>query len=578
MRFRPVQAVWFWRYSTSAFKATYGRFPATTDSSYTKDFLQTSGSCRQAMLDALGIVGGSVDLTYRWPGGSAQGQFYEGTDRHELAWRFGDPPPPWKLFPDGDDSPLKTFPGDPSHTTPAAANTELANFEARNLDPWLVVVKLWNEPATLHLRAYLGNPPPDLAHTSTTNLPKQVQDAMAAVPGNHSCGVHKFAELPGVRADALVRSILDSLQHGPNVLLTGPPGTGKTVAMEDLRQLSENDEWVLFDPELFHDCWNTTDKRRARSAVFHSSYSYEDLVVGLLPEPAPGGGVKLVAHPGPLIELSHWTSRPTHIGLLSTDEFNRGNAAGIFGDMLALLDEDKRADVASGRPPAQVDRPYPALPLNVPANFKVNGGTVVADPLTLSTNLITVAALNSSDRSVAPIDAALRRRFAMLHVGPDYDVLARRIGLAAPTDFRAVTDPLTWNLDDARRLAISLLRKLNERIEAILGADYLLGHALLWTVEGDTPEAVATSLAKAFDERVASTLRMTFAEQDELLSGVLGAGPPPTSPPTPDARALASWTLPPSGLETLAMPRLRVASAQSLKWPLNAIALRGLLQ
>jgi 5-methylcytosine-specific restriction protein B len=111
-----------------------------------------------------------------------------------------------------------------------------------------------------------------------------------------------------------------------------------------------------------------------------------------------------------------------------------------------------------------------------------------------------------------------------------------------------------------------------------LGVDFLLGHALLWDVGGATAAAAVASLCAAFDERVAGTLRMTFADQDEPLAAVLGAGPPPTSTTSPShGSQVAQWVAPPSALEAVAPPRLRVGLTQELSW-LDAVeAFRALL-
>src|SRR4029079_11577557 len=116
--------------------------------------------------------------------------------------------------------------------------------------------------------------------------------------------------------------------------------------------------------------------------------------------------------------------------------------------------------------------------------------------------------------SVAPLDAALRRRFAILRVGPDAAVLAAHLGVDeadGTTAFAPSTnDPAEWTATDVKTLALILLVKLNPRIAAVLGDDFLLGHALLWPVGDASDEEVRSALCSAFDERIAATLRLTF--------------------------------------------------------------------
>jgi 5-methylcytosine-specific restriction protein B len=180
--------------------------------------------------------------------------------------------------------------------------------------------------------------------------------------------------------------------------------------------------------------------------------------------------------------------------------------------------------------------------------------------LTLPSSLRIVAALNSSDRSVAPLDAALRRRFAILRVDPDYDALAARLGVPVPPVPFALPATLTsWTPEQARQLALAVLRGLNRRLAAVLGEDFLLGHAVFWNVSGTTAEQVVESLSLAFDEQVVGTLRLTFADQDEQLAAVLavaaggaaaGAGGP----------VLAAWEPPDPAVAAVAERRLRITS------------------
>jgi 5-methylcytosine-specific restriction protein B len=583
-----VEAVWVWRFTTAPFKATYGRLGGDGSTTYSKDYLQASGECAAALGDVFQrSAGETINLGFLWPGGEREGKLFEAADfssngRLELRWETNNAPAPWKLYPVADQSPLKTFIGDPTLTTAAAANLEFEHLKAMDLDPWLIVVKLYGEPDILHVRAYLGNPPPDLVHTATAQLPTVVVSAMASVPTNGGCAVARIPFGAAPRAQKIVDRVLDALTRGPNVLLVGPPGTGKTVALEDLRDLFENGaSSVLFDPAKIHDAWSESagaPTGKVRTIVFHPSYSYEEFVIGLYPVPAASGnGVDLQPRPGPLLSLGHWASEVPNAGLLIVDEFNRGNAAAIFGDMLALLDKEKRQDMVTGQPGASIDRPYPGLSVDVLNEFATAAGTSVPEQLRLPLSLWLVAAMNSSDRSVAPLDAALRRRFSIVRVEPDYTVLADRLGISTSSSFAPPDDPTAWTPDDVSRLALALLRRLNEKIEVVLGADFLLGHSLLWDVHGSDAESAVISLCAAFDERVASTLRMTFADQDEPLAAVLGAGPPPVAGGTTSGSQIAYWLLPPADLEAVAPPRLRIRLTREFGWIEAANALRALL-
>ena len=588
MTAEPVAGLFLWRLDEDTpFKAVYGRVSGST--TYTKDYLQLRRAECSVLLDRVmgRQEGTTLAVTYQWPGGSTTGELRAATDhdpaagnyRLQLAWPTDNAPAPWQLGDPTIDQ-VVTVPGTPGPhgaKVQAHGDAELAGLKASNVKPWIVAVKLQGPDPILHLRAYLEAPPPGLEHLSSEQLPSVVRTYMASMPAG--CGAIEGAI---VRAPKLHRAIEDALTRSPNVLLVGPPGTGKTVALEDFRHLFESGGIALFfDPTRRHDAFaggGTSAKTKARSLVFHPSYSYEEFVLGLYPKPAPGGGVDLEPRPGPLLSLAHWAGDPGRAALLILDEFNRGNAAAIFGDTLALLDKEKRRQVGGGGLGSTIDRPYQDRTLEVLPEFTAGGTKDLPAQLSLPSSLSILAALNSSDRSVAPLDAALRRRFSIVRVDPDLDVLAHRLGARMPPTKPTNPDPMFWSTTDIADVAVLLLETLNRGIEAILGSDFLLGHALLWDVSGDSLEAAVAALAAAFDERIVSSLRMTFADQDEPLGALLGAGSPPTGPTAPSpGSGLVYWVAPPPALELVASPRLHFRSAQELLWADAARAFVALL-
>jgi 5-methylcytosine-specific restriction protein B len=583
---KAVEAVFFWRYNLSAFRAVYGRFPGTTHS---KDFLQSPAAQYPIIDRILKRTGQDVPIEFRWPTGSRQGEWrLSAADaRGQLAWQTNAGAPiPWKVGNPSTD-PAATIPGDPNATSEQGAEQEWQRLSGQNLGPWILAIKLASENAVLHCRTYLQNPPPGLEGRGISQLPPIVRSAIERLPSNSGSGTVTFEPSAGLRAPALVSRTLAALKRDPNVLLIGPPGTGKTVVLEDLRSLFEHGGGgILFDPDRWDDAWTVNEplppaaERKVISLVFHPSYSYEDFVAGLVPQ-TDNGNLRLVARPGPLLSLAHWAGSTDRHALLLIDEFNRGPTSAIFGDTLALLDGTKRNDPAQGRHGATIQRPYPQEKMEVTGEYARDNGMRDIDPqITLPASVWIVAALNSTDRSVAPIDAALRRRFAILQVSPDYAVLADHLGTMCPgagVEFMpSVNNPGEWSLEDVKQLSLHLLRALNRRIELVLGQDFLLGHALLWSVRGETAGELAEELCRAIDERVVATLRLTFLDQDEALGGILKIGPPPA----PGVRTIAPWAgvarwiIPPADLQAVAPMRLEIRQMSGLPW---AEAVRALL-
>lgn len=519
---RAVDAVWMWYVGDAGFKAAFGRFTDDPlDKSWTKDYLQVSGAC----LELLGKkfpeahnAGGSV-VTYKWPNAAVDGYIKKPNDRFHLGWATSAGAPlPWRLSPNPDVRGPETLPGDPAAVTTAEANRALATYKALGISAHFVAVKLQDEENTLHIRAYIQDPPSGLEFADSKQLPTVLQEVAAKAIPTRACASIDL-QSGGTALTPDVAGVIAQLEENPNLLLVGPPGTGKTVLLERLSRYVENPgAGIMFDPDENHNAWaegsGETLPGKTRTVVFHPSYSYDNLVLGLLPVPTPQG-VAIEVATGPLVNLAHYASQGDNRALLVLDEFNRGNAAAILGDTLALLDKGKRGETT-------IDLAYSQLQIEVPAEFASGGSSVVNSRFSLPPNLWIVAAMNSSDRSVAPLDAALRRRFSIIEVSPDYEALARHLGADEYADLDQPFED--WTQGHVFKLAVETLRGLNDKIDAVMGQDFRLGQSNFWQIDGPSAPEALYSLSVAWDTRIVPTLRLALQDNDEALAAILCAG------------------------------------------------------
>lgn len=173
-------------------------------------------------------------------------------------------------------------------------------------------------------------------------------------------------------SEETVTHLLQRLRDKKNLILQGPPGTGKT--------------WLA--KRLAYALINEKKESNLCAVQFHPNLSYEDFVRGW----RPSGDGKLTLCDGPFLEAVELArGNPDQRYVVVIEEINRGNPAQIFGEMLTLLEADKRT-------------PTEGLSLS----YKKNNNERVYIP----ENLYVIGTMNIADRSLALVDLALRRRFA----------------------------------------------------------------------------------------------------------------------------------------------------------------------
>ncbi len=172
-----------------------------------------------------------------------------------------------------------------------------------------------------------------------------------------------------------LQECVDLLRDRPQLIFYGPPGTGKTYIAQELAR-------------------HLTTGANVKIVQFHPAYTYEDFFEGYRPKEHGGGQVGFSLTPGPLRSLvDKAKDNPDAVYVLIIDEINRGNLAKVFGELYFLLEYRDSA----------IDLLYSADN---------------TEPFSLPKNILIIGTMNTADRSIALVDAAMRRRFAFLPLHP----------------------------------------------------------------------------------------------------------------------------------------------------------------
>jgi hypothetical protein len=280
---------------------------------------------------------------------------------------------------------------------------------------------------------------------------------------------------------AVLDEIVELLDDKGQVVLYGPPGTGKTyLAVRLAKAITQG------------------DTNRISVVQFHPATSYEDFFEGLRPEETEAGQVMYRRRRGPLVAIAERAAAdPNWTYVLVIDEINRANLPKVFGELLFLLENRKESVQTLYRP---------------------------EEPFRLPGNLWFIGTMNTADRSIALIDAAMRRRFHFVpffpHDGPMRNLLR------------------SWLSHGGGRLGVAdLLDEVNKELLGLVGEHLLIGPshfmktdlsdralARIWTYNifplieeqlwGDQ-QAIARWRWNQVKERFASTLAVTSAAESE---------------------------------------------------------------
>jgi 5-methylcytosine-specific restriction protein B len=304
----------------------------------------------------------------------------------------------------------------------------------------------------------------------------------------------------------LLRNEEDNMSNTSlNQILYGPPGTGKTfitaekavdICSSGFTKNIEGDKKSK-RKKIMEKYKDFVESERISFVTFHQSYGYEEFVEGLKPkldkssdessddETRKSGQVNYHIHGGVFKEICKRAREndKNENYVIIIDEINRGNISKIFGELITLIEDDKREGEVNH---ISVILPYSTDEFSVPKNLYIIG------------------TMNTADRSLANVDTALRRRFHFEPMMPDPTALSG----------------LRINGIDIQKL----LEVINQRIEALYDREHTIGHAYFTELLDNTinEDANFKKLKSIFENKVIPLLEEYFFDDWQKIHLVLG--------------------------------------------------------
>lgn len=258
---------------------------------------------------------------------------------------------------------------------------------------------------------------------------------------------------------AKINEIFEMLKKYKNVMLAGVTGTGKSYI---LNKIMNND--FFEERDLMY---------------WHNSTAYDDVIEGISAE-SSDNKINYEYKKGVVKQLAD--KAMGKISFMGIENVDKSDAGENFGELITLLEPDKRESVAI--------EGYEGV-IRIPKDMHF---LCTSKPLTKATN---------------KMDSALKRRFIIKELYPDYKLLQ----LWLDVDDVPVTSYEDTNREERLKLAMYMLKSINERIAECVGSDSQIGHAVLWDLK-DTADCSLDDIYEVFDETILPMIEEICVDED----------------------------------------------------------------